>query len=91
LDGRGHRREDVAVVVQLDLEPERRELVAQQPQQVELLRGRRVRRRVGIRLRVDADVAEEPLGGVLRQLGRELAQMITGTVPPSALQAAPVT
>ena len=61
------RREDVAVLGQLDVvEPELAQLVDEQAREVELLRGARVRRRVLVRLRVDPDVAQEPLEHVRR-------------------------
>jgi hypothetical protein len=66
------RAVDVAVLVQADIvEADLLQLVAQQPRQVELLLRRRRRQRAGCRLGVDADVAEEALEDVVRQLGRE--------------------
>ena len=70
--GRRERPGDVAVLVHRHVgEPDLLELVAQEAQQVELALGARVRLRFLVGPRVDADVAEEPLGGVLGELGGE--------------------
>ena len=66
--GRGH------VAVGVDgcvAEPELLELREEQAQEVELLRRARILVGVLLGLRVDADVAEEALGGVLGELGGE--------------------
>ena len=62
LDGARERGEDVARLGQLDVvEPDRAQLVDQDPREVELLLGRRVSRRIERRLGVDRDVAEKAL------------------------------
>ena len=79
VDGRRQRRRDVAVVVDADVvEAELLQLVGEQAQQVELLRRAGVRLGVLLGLRVDADVAEEPLGGVLGELGGERRGRVGG-------------
>src|SRR5581483_7731480 len=71
LDGRRERGGDVAVVVDRRIvQAELLQLVDEQAQQVELLGGARIGLRVLVRLRVDAGVADEPLGRVLCQLLR---------------------
>ena len=71
-----HRREHVAVLRELGvLEPDRTELVHQQPREVELPRGGRVRRRVGVGLRVDDDVAEKALEDLFGELLGERARV----------------
>ena len=68
----GQRTVDVAELVEPDvLEPDLLELVAQQPAEVELLLGRRRRVDPVRGLRVDADVAEQAVERVGRQLGGE--------------------
>ena len=63
------RREDVAVLRQLDVvEADLAQLVGEEPREVELLGGARVARGALLRLRVDADVAEESLEHVRCQL-----------------------
>ena len=72
----GTRREDVAVLGQLDvLEPERAQLLEEESREVELLLGRRVRGRRRVGLRVDHDVAQEACEHVLRQLLGERARV----------------
>ena len=66
----GQRREHVAVLVDRGvLEPELSELACEELAEVALLRGARIRRRVVIGLRVDADVAQESVEDVVRQFG----------------------
>jgi hypothetical protein len=66
------RAVDVAELVQPHVvEADLLQLVAQEPRQVELLLGRRRRVDAGRRLRVDADVAEEAVEQVARELLRE--------------------
>ena len=60
------------------VEAELLQLVGEQAQQVELLRGARVGLGVLVGLGVDADVAEEPLGGVLGELGGERLVRVGG-------------
>ncbi len=70
--GAVERAVDVAVLVEPDVvEPDLLQLVAQEPREVELLLGRRGRRRAGGGLRIDADVAQEALEHVVRELRRE--------------------
>ena len=80
-DGRGHRREEIAVLVEVDVrEPERQQLVAQQPQQVPLLLRRRECGRVLVGLRVDPRVPHQALRGVVRErLDRKLGHEQTLT------------
>src|SRR5206468_7624918 len=69
--GAWQRREDVALLGQLDLlEPEALELVAQEAREVDLPLGARPRVGVGA-LRVDADVAQEALERAGLELVRE--------------------
>ena len=64
------RREDVAVLGQLDVvEPEPAELVGEEPREVELLGRARIGLRRAIGLRVDARIADEPVEDVLGELG----------------------
>src|SRR5262249_46758502 len=73
--GAGHRREDVTVLCQLGVvETELAQLLLEHPTEVELLRGARVRLRVLIGGRVDADVPEEALEDVVLQLGLAASQ-----------------
>ena len=66
------RAVDVAVLVEPDVvEPDLLQLVAQHPREVELLLGRGRAVDAGLRLGVDADVAQEALEDVVRELGRE--------------------
>ena len=66
------RREDVAVLGQLDVgEPEPAELIGEEPREVELLGRARIGLRRAIGLRVDARIANEPVEGVLGELGGE--------------------
>ena len=66
------RREDVAVLGQLDVgEPEPAELVGEEPREVELLGRARIGLRRAIGLRVDARVANEPVEHVLGELRGE--------------------
>ena len=66
------RAVDVAVLVEPDVvEPDLLQLVAEHTAEVELLLGRRRRVDSGLRLGVDADVAQEALEDVVRELGRE--------------------
>ena len=74
--GRGldavERAVDVAVLVQPDVvEPNLLQLVAEQAGEVELLLGRGRSRDPGLRLGVDANVAQEALENVVRELRRE--------------------
>ena len=67
--GARERREHVAVLRQLDVvEADLAKLVGEQPREIELLGGARVGRGALLRLRVDADVAEEALEHVGCQL-----------------------
>ena len=69
VDGAGQRREDREAFVQLRVgEPDLAELLDEQAREVELLLGARALSARGGRLRVDADVAEEPLEHVAREL-----------------------
>ena len=72
-DGRaraaGHRREDVSVLRQLDVvETELAQLALEHLAEVALLRGARVRRRVLVGRRVDADITEKALEDVALEL-----------------------
>ena len=72
VDGGRERRGHVAVLVDRGVrEPDLLELVAEEAQQVELFLRARVRLRLLVGLRVDADVAAEALGCVLGEPGDE--------------------
>ena len=72
VDGRRERRRDVAVAVDRRVrEADLLELVAEEAEQDELALGARVRLGVLVGLRVDLRVADEPRGGVFRELRRE--------------------
>ena len=79
VDRRRQRRRHVAVLVDRRVrEAELLQLVDKEAQQVELLRRARIALRVLVGLRVDADVAEEALGGVLGELGGERLVRVGG-------------
>ena len=78
-DGRvgssGERREDRVALVQLRvLQPDLAQLVDEKTGELELLLGARPRRRTVRALRVDPDVAQEPLEYVIRELLGERAR-----------------
>ena len=85
-DGARHRREDVAVLRQLRVgEADRVQLVDEEPREVELLLRGRICRRCRVGLRVDRDVAEEPLEHLLAELLREGARVAgVSRVPQTA-------
>ena len=83
------RREDVAGLGELDLgEPDRPELLDEQPREVELLRGRGIRGRVQLRLGVDHHVAQETLEHLLGELLGERARVPRVSQRPRAAGAA---
>ena len=68
LDRPRKRGEDVPVLRELDLlQPDRAKLLDEEAREVELLLGARTRVHARLRLRVDPDVAEEPLEDVARE------------------------
>ena len=73
---RGKRREDVAVLGQLDVpEPEAAQLVREETREVELLQRAREGVRDTCRLRVDPCVADETLEHVVGELRGDLGSV----------------